>query len=83
MSDYHYYRPELAGVPIIACGEDESIVYWIGPDTPQGVVLSWALSGHPDAIDEWVRRRRAAEAAGIDPSSLDDEALDDDGILFD
>jgi hypothetical protein len=50
----------------------------IDETTPQSEILAWAMLGLPDAMDEWFRRRRAAEAAGIDPDSLDDEAIGDD-----
>jgi hypothetical protein len=58
-----------------ACGNHASVEFSFGPDTPHPVLLSWATGGHPDAVDEWLRRRHEAQARGEDPAAADEAAL--------
>lgn len=49
---------------IIVSGPDGSEIIDLATASDE-VVESWAVIGLPEAINEWLRRRRAARAGGV------------------
>jgi acetyl-CoA acetyltransferase len=55
-----------------ACGHADGAAAFDWATMAQRDVRAWMLLGHPQATEEWLRRRNAARVAGVDPDRLDD-----------